>query len=189
MCTFLSGLAFGPKLEGKFGKFYADPTHTDSHSDMERKLGLPARNTRHWAKWEFVPEGDLLDFDSYKFQLDSMRKPDWWSDEIEVEAKQFALQNLAECIVSENLETLYRDVYTICAKSVVNNLCSNVRIMRGSSQVGVMRGSAQVGKMLENAIARRFVDGQMQILHAPNVKIQLATVADITEWKPKEVSK
>ena len=34
MCEFLSGLTMGPKLDGKFGRFYSDPATTDSHREL-----------------------------------------------------------------------------------------------------------------------------------------------------------
>ena len=99
MCNFLSGLTFGPKLEGRFGRHYADPLKTNSHSELERSLELPVIKDSNWAKWEYTPKGHKLDLDNYEFRIDEARKPDWWTDEIEAETIRFARMSLEQVFV------------------------------------------------------------------------------------------
>ena len=150
MCEFLSGLTFGPKLENKFGRFYSDPAHTDSHTELETNLKLSDRHEDpHWAKWEFTPgPKGITDFDGYQFRLDENRIPSWWDEDLESETIAYAKSRLAEAILCEGkIDELDRDVYALAGSVVVAKLNASVREMRESSQVGEMWGSSQVGEM------------------------------------------
>jgi hypothetical protein len=111
----------------------------------------------HFAKWEFVPSGDIADFDNYAFKLDEERVPDWWTPEIEAETIEYAKSVLPRVVlVTGVIDELRDDVYALAGNAVVRNLfssvhemweSSSVRAMWESSSVGLMRGSSSVHEM------------------------------------------
>ena len=157
MCEFLSGLTFGPNLESKYGKFYSDPAHVNSHTDLEAQLKLKDRHVDPaWAKWEYTPgTNGITDFEGYVFRLDEDRKPSWWTDEVESETIAYVKAQLAKVVlVSGKIAELREDVYALAGNVEVGALYSVVGVMRESAQVGVMWGSAQVGEMRQSAQVR-----------------------------------
>jgi hypothetical protein len=140
MCNFLSGLTFAPSLVSQFGACYADPRNTDSHSEMEAKLGLTDRREDPlWAKWEYVPTGELDEFDSYSFRLDEARKPSWWNSTVEAMTIEFARAELARVVIVEDGR------YEVTGAERIFVFASAATVeARGSSQPTVeARGSSQ----------------------------------------------
>ena len=153
MCNFLSGLTFSDFLLPTQGRCHADPCKTNSHSELVRLLCLnDVKSEGHFAKWEFVPSGDIADFDNYQFKLDEERVPDWWTPEIEAETIEYAKSVLRRVVlVTGVIDELRDDVYALAGNAVVRNLFSSVGLMRGSSSVHAMWESSSVGLMRESS--------------------------------------
>jgi len=74
MCKFKSGIIL------KSGKVLLSET-SDSHSDILSDSNI-VDNTREadkkiFARFEYVPEGELWEFDKYKLNIDEEVVPDW----------------------------------------------------------------------------------------------------------------
>lgn len=153
MCNFLSGLTFSDFLLPTRGRCHADPCKTNSHSELVRLLGLnDVKSEGHFAKWEFVPSGDIADFDNYAFKLDEERVPDWWTPEIKAETIEYAKSVLPRVVlVTGVIDELRDDVYALAGNAVVRNLFSSVHAMRESSSVHKMWGSSQATVYTETA--------------------------------------
>ena len=146
MCNFLSGITFSDFLLPTRGRCHADPCKTNSHSELVRLLGLnDVKSEGHFAKWEFVPSGDIADFDNYSFKLDEERVPDWWTPEIESETIEYAKSVLRRVVLTSGLiEELRNDVYALAGNVAVKKLYSRVGAMRESSQATVYTETAHV---------------------------------------------
>jgi len=109
----------------------------------------------HFAKWEFIPSGDIADFDNYAFKLDEERVPDWWTPEIEAETIEYAKSVLHRVVLTSGvIDELRYDVYALAGNVAVKKLYSSVHEMRGSSSVHAMWGSSSVGAMWGSSSVR-----------------------------------
>ena len=149
MCNFLSALIFGPKLELKFGRFYSDPLTTNSHTDLEVKLGLVDRHADpEWAKVEYTPgpEKGLADFDGYVFKIDETITPDWLSEDLIEEFKVYAKAKLADIIITSGTHDLIdTPKKAICGSARIGSVC-------GSARIGSVLDSANIGSVYGSAI-------------------------------------
>ena len=157
MCNFLSALIFGPKLELKFGRFYSDPLTTNSHTDLEVKLGLVDRHADpEWAKVEYTPgpEKGLADFDGYVFKIDETITPDWLSEDLIEEFKVYAKAKLADIIITSGTHDLIdTPKKAICGSARIGSVCGSARIgsVLDSARIGSVLDSARIGSVLGSA--------------------------------------
>src|SRR5579862_997519 len=135
MCHFISGLAFGPKLEARFGRFYTDPAKTDHHSELEEALGLKDRHDDpHWAKWEFTPnEANFSDFDTWNFRLDENRTPSWWTDEHREATIAFAKAELDKIILKSGYHQVLGKRVWLCGDASCDLENSTATLLENST--------------------------------------------------------
>jgi len=160
MCNFLSAIAY------RDGSIFADPEHTDSHSDLKEHLGLKddqAPMLRNWVAVEYTPENreTSADVTSYTLRLDEPgAAPGWWDDVkggIELKCRTL----IQSMIVTDKRGLLLggcwilaegADVHhTVAAKIAAMSGSSKVGAMYDSSKVGAMYGSSKVGAMYDSS--------------------------------------
>ena len=154
MCNFLSALIFGPRLELKFGRFYSDPLTTDSHTDLEAKLGLPDRHADpEWAKVEYTPgPKGLGDFDGYAFQIDETITPDWLTEDLIEEFKVYAMAKLADIIIASGTHDLIgTPKKAICGTAIVKRVTAKIGSVSGSANIGWVSDSANIDRVSGSA--------------------------------------
>ena len=157
MCNFLSALIFGPRLELKFGRFYSDPLTTDSHTELEAKLGLPDRHADpEWAKVEYTPgPKGLGDFDGYAFQIDETITPDWLTEDLIEEFKVYAMAKLADIIIASGTHDLIgTPKKAICGTAIVKKVTAKIGSVSGSANIGWVSDSANIDRVSGSANIR-----------------------------------
>ena len=155
MCNFLSALIFGPRLELKFGRFYSDPLTTDSHTELEAKLGLPDRHADpEWAKVEYTPgPKGLGDFDGYAFQINETITPDWLTEDLIEEFKVYAMAKLADIIIASGTHDLIgTPKKAICGTAIVKKVTAKIDWVSGSANIDWVSDSANIGSVYDSAV-------------------------------------